>query len=135
MDSKILDDITNSIKTKLGEDNVALISDDLGMLITENNKSVNTINDLNKKVDTLTDKNNLLSTANSRLLSQIPMEKEDTKAQEKEEKPSVESFTLKDLFFIFVTVSSIYCITFAYFACSAYLFSSASCFNVSSKRL
>lgn len=98
MDSKILDDITNSIKTKLGEDNVALISDDLGMLITENNKSVNTINDLNKKVDSLTDKNNLLSTANSRLLSQIPMEKEDTKTQEKEEKPSVESFTLKDLF-------------------------------------
>lgn len=98
MDSKILDDITNSIKTKLGDDNVALISDDLGMLITENNKSVNTINDLNKKVDNLTDKNNLLSTANSRLLSQIPMEKEDTKAQEKEEKPSVESFTLKDLF-------------------------------------
>lgn len=98
MDSKILDDITNSIKTKLGDDNVALISDDLGMLITENNKSVNTINDLNKKVDNLTDKNNLLSTANSRLLSQIPMEKEDTKAQEKEEKPSIESFTLKDLF-------------------------------------
>lgn len=98
MDSKILDDITNSIKTKLGDDNVALISDDLGMLITENNKSVNTINDLNKKVDILTDKNNLLSTANSRLLSQIPMEKEDTKAQEKEEKPSIESFTLKDLF-------------------------------------
>lgn len=98
MDSKILDDITNSIKTKLGDDNVALISDDLGMLITENNKSVNTINDLNKKVDNLIDKNNLLSTANSRLLSQIPMEKEDTKAQEKEEKPSIESFTLKDLF-------------------------------------
>ena len=98
MDSKILDDITNSIKTKLGDDNVALISDDLGMLITENNKSVNTINELNKEVTTLTDKNNLLSTANSRLLSQIPMEKEDTKAQEEKEKPSVESFTLKDLF-------------------------------------
>ena len=98
MDSKILDDITNSIKTKLGDDNVALISDDLGMLITENNKSVNTINELNKELTTLTDKNNLLSTANSRLLSQIPMEKEDTKAKEKEEKPSVESFTLRDLF-------------------------------------
>ena len=98
MDSKILDDITNSIKTKLGDDNVALISDDLGMLITENNKSVNTINSMKDEITTLTDKNNLLSTANSRLLSQIPMEKEDTKAQEKEEKPSIESFTLKDLF-------------------------------------
>ena len=98
MDSKILDDITNSIKTKLGDDNVALISDDLGMLITENNKSVNTINSMKDEITTLTDKNNLLSTANSRLLSQIPMEKEDTKAQEEKEKPSKESFTLKDLF-------------------------------------
>ena len=99
MDSKILDDITNSIKTKLGDDNVALISDDLGMLITENNKSVNTINELNKELTTLTDKNNLLSTANSRLLSQIPMEKEDTQGQkENEESSKPKEFTLKDLF-------------------------------------
>lgn len=77
MDSKILDDITNSIKTKLGDDNVAVIGDDLGMLITENNKSINTINDLNGKVKTLEDKNKLLIDANSRLLTQIPMEKED----------------------------------------------------------
>lgn len=99
MDSKILDDITNSIKTKLGDDNVALISDDLGMLITENNKSVNTINELNKELTTLTDKNNLLSTANSRLLSQIPMEKDDTKErEEKEESSKPKEFSLKDLF-------------------------------------
>lgn len=98
MDSKILDDITNSIKTKLGDDNVALIGDDLGMLITENNKSVNLINDLNKQVETLEDKNNLLTSANSRLLSQIPMEKEDTKERENEESSKPKEFTLKDLF-------------------------------------
>lgn len=98
MDSKILDDITNSIKEKLGDDNVALIGDDLGMLITENNKSVNTINDLNKQVESLTDKNNLLTSANSRLLSQIPMEKEDTREQEKEESSKPKEFTLMDLF-------------------------------------
>ena len=98
MDSKILDDITNSIKEKLGEDNVALIGDDLGMLITENNKSVNMISDLNKQVDTLKDKNNLLTSANSRLLNQIPMEKEESQKDEKEEKTSVNSFTLMDLF-------------------------------------
>lgn len=98
MDSKILDDITNSIKEKLGDDNVAIIGDDLGMLITENNKSINTINELNEKVNTLEDKNKLLSNANSRLLTQIPMEKDDTKEREEKEKPSVESFTLKDLF-------------------------------------
>ena len=79
MDSKILDEITNSIKTKLGDDNVALIGDDLGMLITENNKSVNMINDLEKQVDNLKDKNALLTSANSRLLTQIPMEKDEPK--------------------------------------------------------
>lgn len=98
MDSKILDEITNSIKTKLGDDNVALIGDDLGMLITENNKSVNTINDLNKEVATLKDKNNLLTSANSRLLSQIPMEKEESKTQEEKEESKPKEFTLKDLF-------------------------------------
>ena len=61
MDSKILDEITNSIKTKLGDDNVALIGDDLGMLITENNKSVNTINDLNDEVKNLKSKNEILT--------------------------------------------------------------------------
>lgn len=98
MDSKILDDITNSIKTKLGDDNVAVIGDDLGMLITENNKSINAINDLNGKVKTLEDKNKLLIDANSRLLTQIPMEKEDTKAQENEGSSKPKEFTLRDLF-------------------------------------
>ena len=97
MDSKILDEITNSIKTKLGDDNVALIGDDLGMLITENNKSVNTINDLNKQVENLTSKNEMLTSANSRLLTQIPMEKEEREQDEKcESKPK--EFSLKDLF-------------------------------------
>ena len=98
MDSKILDEITNSIKTKLGDDNVALIGDDLGMLITENNKSVNTINDLNKQVENLTSKNEMLTSANSRLLTQIPMEKDEPKEQEQKEKSSVNSFSLMDLF-------------------------------------
>ena len=98
MDSKILDEITNSIKTKLGDDNVAIIGDDLGMLITENNKSLNTINDLNNELKSLEDKNNLLVNANSRLLSQLPMEKDDDKEQEKEETSKASSFSLMDLF-------------------------------------
>lgn len=98
MDSKILDDFTNSIKTKLGDDNIAIIGDDLGMLITENNKSINTINDLEKEVANLTDKNALLTSANSRLLSQIPMEKDEGREQEKKEESKPTEFTLKDLF-------------------------------------
>lgn len=98
MDSKLLDDITNSIREKLGDDNVAVIGDDLGMLITENNKSINTINSLTEEVKTLESKNKLLVDANSRLLTQIPMEQEDTKRQEKEEESKPKEFTLKDLF-------------------------------------
>ena len=98
MDSKLLDDITNSIREKLGDDNVAVIGDDLGMLITENNKSINTINSLTEEVKTLEGKNKLLVDANSRLLTQIPMEQEDTKRQEKEEESKPKEFTLKDLF-------------------------------------
>lgn len=98
MDSKILDEITDSIKTKLGDDNVALIGDDLGMLITENNKSVNTISELNKKVSELTDKNDLLVSANSRLLSQIPMEKDEQREQAEKEESKPKEFTLRDLF-------------------------------------
>ena len=98
MNSEILDEITNSIKTKLGDDNVALIGDDLGMLITENNKSINTINELNNEVKTLTDKNNLLTSANSRLLSQIPMEKEEPREQEQKESSKPKEFSLMDLF-------------------------------------
>ena len=98
MDSKLLDDITNSIREKLGDDNVAVIGDDLGMLITENNKSINTINSLTEEVKTLEDKNKLLVDANSRLLTQIPMEQEDTKRQEKEEESKPKEFSLRDLF-------------------------------------
>ena len=36
--------------------------------------------------NTLKDKNNLLTSANSRLLSQIPMEKEESKTQEEKER-------------------------------------------------
>lgn len=98
MDSKILDDITNSIKEKLGDDNVAIIGDDLGMLITENNKSINMINDLNNQVSTLEDKNKLLVDANSRLLTQIPMEKDEPRDKEEKEESKPKEFTLKDLF-------------------------------------
>ena len=43
-------------------------------------------------------KNELLTSANSRLLSQIPMEKEESKEQEKKEESKPKEFTLKDLF-------------------------------------
>ena len=99
MNSKTLDEITDSIKNKLGDENFSIIGDDIGMLITENNKSINTIDELNKNVSELKNKNDLLVSANSRLLSQIPMEKDDAKEREENEESSrPKEFTLMDLF-------------------------------------
>ncbi len=97
VDSKRLDDITNSIKEKLGDENIALISDDLGDLLSENSNTISTINDLNKKVSDMQEKNEMLVKANSRLLSQIPMEVEDAREQ-KEEKETPKSFNFLDAF-------------------------------------
>ena len=98
MNSKTLDEITDSIKTKLGDENFSIIGDDIGMLITENNKSINTIDELNKNVSELKNKNDLLVSANSRLLSQIPMEKDEPREQENKEESKPKEFSLKDLF-------------------------------------
>ena len=98
MNSKTLDEITDSIKNKLGDENFSIIGDDIGMLITENNKSINTIDELNKNVSELKNKNDLLVSANSRLLSQIPMEKDEPREQESKEESKPKEFSLKDLF-------------------------------------
>ena len=98
MNSKTLDEITDSIKNKLGDENFSIIGDDIGMLITENNKSINTIDELNKNVSELKSKNDLLVSANSRLLSQIPMEKEEKQEQEQKSESKPKEFSLKDLF-------------------------------------
>lgn len=97
MDSKELDNIINSIKETLGDDNSAMISDNLGMLITKNNDTIKELSRLNNEVDGLTKKNDNLVNANSRLLQQIPME-EDYKKQEPKKEESKKSFTLNDLF-------------------------------------
>lgn len=98
MNSKTLDEITDSIKNKLGDENFSIIGDDIGMLKIENNKSINTIDELNKNVSELKNKNDLLVSANSRLLSQIPMEKDEPREQESKEESKPKEFSLKDLF-------------------------------------
>jgi hypothetical protein len=92
-----LDAITSSMKEKLGDENSAMISDDLGELITKNNESINKITELQRQVELLKSKNDTLVSANSRLLQQIPMEKEyDTKVQKEEKKEM--SFNFMDAF-------------------------------------
>lgn len=90
--------ITDSISSKLGEENSAIIADEIGKLITKNSESLNNISNLNKEISNLKDTNQKLVSANGSLLQQIPM----TTIQKKEEPPVVEeekkSFNFRDFF-------------------------------------
>ena len=72
MKEDFLKGITDSIATKLGEENASIIADDIGKLITANTQTIETINSLNARVSTLEETNQKLVAANGSLLQQIP---------------------------------------------------------------
>ena len=72
MKEEFLKGITDSIATKLGEENASIIADDIGKLITTNTQTIETINSLNARVSTLEETNQKLVAANGSLLQQIP---------------------------------------------------------------
>lgn len=96
MEREILCNFQNNIREKIGEENMALIADDLGIIITENE---NTINDLETKdieINQLKTHNKQLIASNGNLLQQIPMGTNDKKEETKEEEEKEINF--KDLF-------------------------------------
>ena len=95
MNEEDLKVITESIKEKLGEENSAIISDDLGMLITKNTEVQSELSEREKQINDLKDKNEKLILANGKLLQQIPMGIDN---QVKEEPKSDEPFNFKSLF-------------------------------------
>jgi len=88
MTNEKMQELTNNIIEKVGEEKAGLIADDIGMLLTDN-KTMNTeITNRDNEIEKLkTDKENLIST-NGNLLQQIAMG-EDTESiyNKKEEKP------------------------------------------------
>ena len=72
MNEDFLKGITDSIATKIGEENASIIADDIGKLITANKETIDNIDSLNKKVTSLTETNQKLVAANGSLLQQIP---------------------------------------------------------------
>ncbi len=96
MKEEFLKGITDSIATKLGEENASIIADDIGKLITANTQTIETINSLNARVSTLEETNQKLVAANGSLLQQIPAVADTTKqVEETEEK---KTFNFKDAF-------------------------------------
>lgn len=72
MKEEIIKGITDSITTKLGEEQASIIADDIGKLLTANTQTIETINSLNAKVTSLEETNQKLVAANGSLLQQIP---------------------------------------------------------------
>ena len=71
-----IEEITNSIKTKLGDEEAGKIADDLASLLI-NNKTLNeTINDKDKEIEKLKTDKDLLVSANANLLMKIPAGKD-----------------------------------------------------------
>ena len=98
MKEDFLKGITDSIATKLGEENASIIADDIGKLITANTQTIETIKGLNEKVSTLEETNQKLVLANGSLLQQIPSVADYDKHQKEEATEKKKAFNFKDAF-------------------------------------
>ena len=97
MDSGELNIFLDSIKEKLGEENSALISDDLGNLITKNTEIHNMMGNKDKEIERLNGLNQKLISANGSLLQQVSAGFEKNPHDEEDEPPK-KSFNFRDAF-------------------------------------
>lgn len=97
MNSEELNTLLNSINEKLGEENSALISDDLGNLITKNTEVYNTLSNKEKEIDRLNNLNQKLISANGSLLQQVGAGFEKN-PHDTEDDPPKKSFDFRDAF-------------------------------------
>ena len=97
MNSEELNTFLDSMKEKLGEENAALISDDLGNLITKNTEVYNILNNKEKEIMRLNDLNQKLVSANGSLLQQVGAGFEKSTHGEEDETPK-KSFDFRDAF-------------------------------------
>lgn len=89
---------TDSIKEKLGEENMAIISDDLGALLTHNATAINESLEKDKTLKTLKENNERLVMANANLLQQIPAHPDYETHQSKDEVEEKKSFSFRSVF-------------------------------------
>ena len=70
-----IEDITNSIKSKLGDEESGKIADDLASLLIYDKNQKDKINENSSKIQKLQEDKDLLVQANANLLGKIPMGK------------------------------------------------------------
>ena len=81
------EEIQEHIRTKLGEENHALIADDMASLITLKASRDKDIQSKDEEIKRLKSDKEMLIQANGNLLQSIPMGKEEPKKEEDEIKP------------------------------------------------
>ena len=97
MNDDSLLEITNKMEETLGKENFAMISDQIGELITGNSTNLKRIEEAEANIKKLQDKNDKLVLANGSLLQKIPVAKSDD-LDEPEEKEAKKKINLKDAF-------------------------------------
>ena len=82
-----IEDITNSIKSKLGDEESGKIADDLASLLIYDKSQKDLISENSSKIQKLQEDKDLLVQANANLLGKIPMGKAGDDEFDKEEEP------------------------------------------------
>lgn len=98
MNSEELNTFLDSMKEKLGDENSALISDDLGNLITKNTEVYNMMGNKDKEIANLKSLNEKLVSANGSLLQQVSAGFEKSTHGEVEDDTPKKSFNFRDAF-------------------------------------
>lgn len=97
MTNKEFEKKMNAIQEKLGKEASGLIADEIGLLITDNSKVNNEIEEKNKEIEKLKqDKENLI-TVNGNLLQQVAMG-EEPKKDEEETEVKKQAFDFRSVF-------------------------------------
>lgn len=89
-----IEEITNSIKEKLGDEESGKIADDLASLLIHDKTLTDSIQNKDKEIQKLKDDKDLLVNANANLLLKIPAGKEndDTFTETEEKEPKIFDF-------------------------------------------
>ena len=91
MTNEKMQELTNKIIEKVGEEKAGLIADDIGMLLTDNQTMNTEISNRDNEITKLkTDKENLITT-NGNLLQQISMGEDTESIYKKQDKPKDET--------------------------------------------
>lgn len=97
MTEEELNKINDNIKGKIGDENFAMIGDDLGTIITGREVMDQTIKDRDAEIAELKSKNEKLVAANAQLFKQIPVGHNSKEESEMEDSPT-KNISLKDAF-------------------------------------